>query len=263
MPSVQLVRLRSQINAVLLHFDNRETFCNSLKSLLELYQNKKTSSNQWMHNFSTLKMLNVSDLVTSEMEARLVILAKEKSSSAIENADSLWNTNIFELKKTAITLLINLDPSQMIIIVNRIHEWINPGLDRILISEFLQKIKSSPHILINDEWVSSLGNWLSSKDDEVVRLGLSALSHTVNLKYKNLPDIFSSLVDVMKDPKISIQKELTNVIQELILYSQAETASFLIMCSKLFPTKNVLSFIRKCIPLFNEFFQFEIQNGIK
>jgi len=53
-----------------------------------------------------------------------------------------------------------------------------------------------------------------------------------------------------------------NIIQELILLSEAETASFLIMTGKLFPDDENLKFLRKCIPLFDDFFQKEIRSAL-
>lgn len=263
MSSVQLTRLRSQINALLAHFEKSEDFCRSLSSLFLLYGDKRSSINAWMREDSSLNFFNVPGSVLAELDTRLSILSRENPKTAIVNADLLWNSNDYEIKKTAINIISNLDESHQSYVIKRIHEWINPDLDKILMRDILEAFENKPNILVNEDWVKSLGFWLTSSEDEIVRLGLKALTQTITMKYKNLPQIFNALMPVIRDPKIAIQKDLVDTLKALIVQSQAETASFLIMCGNLYQNEIVMAFIRKNLPLFDSFFQKEIKTAIK
>lgn len=262
MPSVQLTRLRSQINALALHFENCNLFSNSLLTLLKLYSDKQIKNIEWYENKSSIKLLNVPDSVITELDAKLGLLAKEKPDSALENADLLWKSDQYEVKRSAISLLSNLDKPHQNDTIERIRAWINPELDKRIMADILKAFEYKSDILLDEEWVRSLSKWLASQDYEMQRLGLRALSQTVKMKYKNLPQIFNILSPVIQNPRIAIQKDLVELIKILADQSEAETASFLIMCGTLYPNADVKAFIRKSLSLFDLYFQTEIKTAL-
>jgi hypothetical protein len=262
MPSVQLNRLRPQINAVINHFENSEEFQRALLALLQLYGDQKAHKNNWLEIQQTTKEYHVPPSVIIEIKSRLSLTSKKCPISALNNACSLWISNIYELKQLAITILASLGEPQQEQVIEQIGQWINPELDPRLMKEILDAFVDNPGILLNSGWVSFLSNWLSSVDDELQRLGLKALRQTVQMNYHNLPQIFNLITPMIPKLSISIQKEMTEVVKALIDHSEAETASFLIMAGTLYPENEVRAFIRKCLPMFDPYFQSEIRSSL-
>lgn len=262
MPSVQLNRLRSQINAVINHFENSDEFQRTLLTLLQLYSDQKANRKKRLETQSAASEYHVSPSVLFEIKSRLALTSRIYPLNAYKNASLLWKSNIFELKQLAIAILASLGDQQQEQVIQELGQWIRPELDPRLMKEILGAFEDSPTILLNSGWVKFLSNWLSSDDDELQRLGLRAISHTVKLKYPNLPQIFNLITPVIPKLRISIQKELAEVVKSLIDHSEAETASFLIMAGKLYPENDVQAFVRKCLPMFDPYYQSEIRSSL-
>ncbi len=262
MPIVQLSRLRSQINSLLAHFNNADEFRDSLTSLFRLYENKETSTNIWFKKSIQSISYNVPESVMTELCAKISILSVTKPEFALVNADMLWEMPYYENKRIAIVLISNLGPAYQDNFLQRIHSWISVDLEDNLTRDLFSVVEEKPSILQSSSWLDLIKSWIDSHDINLIRLALQALNRTVSHKYQNLPAIFSLLTPLVCKPQISIQKELKNVIQTLVELSEAETASFLIMVGELFPEEEALKFIRKCIPLFDIFFQAEIRNAL-
>lgn len=260
MTSFQLSSLRSKINAVLAHFGNGENFRDALLALLKLYSRGNQTSHYWKKNLPKFEMLNVPEAAMAEIETGLRLMAKTESKYALTNADLLWDSDYFECKLLAFYLLSSLDPIYREKVKTRIHGWISADLDPQLLKGLFDAFENHPDFFIDEYWVKLLSAWFSSADDEIVRIGLSAMRQMVSGGYNNIPRTFNLLSIVMQNPRISIQKDLLNILQQMIKVSEAETASFLMMCLTLQSSKEVNSFVRKCLPLFDPFFQNEIKS---
>jgi hypothetical protein len=262
MPSVQINRLRSQINAVINHFENSDQFQQSLTALLELYSDQKAGKQNWFKPQPATQEYHVYSSVLSEIKAQLAVTSKKSPENALANADLLWASDIYEFKLLAISILACIGESQQEQVVERIGQWIHPKLDPRLMKEILNAFEDNSGILLNSGWIRFLSKWLTSDDDEVQRLGLKAISRTIQMNYRNLPQIFNLITPIFPKLRISIQMEMTEVVRALIEHSQAETASFLIMAGTLYPDNEVRAFIRKCLPLFDPYFQSEIRSSL-
>jgi len=262
MPSVQLNRLSSQINAVINHFENSEEFQRALLALLQLYGDQKAKRKNWIEAQPTKREFHVPPSVIFEIKTRFALISNNKPLSALNNAGLLWESDIHEFNQLAIAIVASLEEQHHELVIEKIGQWIQPDLDPRLMKEILNAFEGNPGILLNSGWVKFLSNWLSSNDDELQRLGLKAVSHTIQMNYRNLPQIFNLITPMIPKLRISIQKEMTEVVQALIEHSEAETASFLIMAGKLYPENEVRAFIRKCLPFFDPYFQSEIKSSL-
>lgn len=262
MGSVLLTRLRSQINAVVNHFDASDEFCRSLLALLAMYQDETPKSGRWIEQSSDITATNVPASVLSELDSHLSLLAKEKPDAALANADHLWASSQYEAKHIAITLIANLGSGYRTQTIERIQQWAKPDLYPALLDDILQAFENKPDTILETEWVDSLSIWLQSQDDDLMRLGIRALNRTIKMNYENLPKVFTILTPIIQEPRIAIQKDLIDLISSLIAQSEAETASFLIMVALLHPRADFLAFIRKILPLFDPYFQNEIKSSL-
>ena len=170
--------------------------------------------------------------------------------------------HILNLKKAAIALISNLADLYDNEFLQRIQNWLSVELDASLIKALVAAVETRSGLLQDKQWLDFIKKWLNSREIQDIKLGLQLLNRTLSHGYHNLPLIFSVLTPLINKPSFTIQKDLVTVIQELIILSEAETASFLIMSGKLFPDAENLKFLRKCIPLFDSFFQKEIRGAL-
>ena len=198
----------------------------------------------------------------SELESRLEVLARLNPESALINADNLWKIPYNEPKKAAIELISNLTDTYDHEFLQRIQSWLSVELEETLIKALMAAVETKSDLMQSKQWLDFNKKWLESREPQDIKLGLNLLNRTLSHGYHNLPMIFSVLSPLINKPQLAIQKDLLNVIRELIILSEAETASFLIMTGKLYPDDENYKFLRKCIPLFDSFFQKEIRGAL-
>ena len=108
MPSVQIERLRPQINAIVTQYENSEMFTRSLISLLKSYSSEIDRSPSQITAYSLIPRLNVPQVVLNQLEISLKHLARTYPSQTKIIIEKLWEQEYFELKKIALILLSNL-----------------------------------------------------------------------------------------------------------------------------------------------------------
>jgi hypothetical protein len=263
MPLVRLSRLRPQLNALAEHFNDPGVFRDSLTSIFLMYENKEFSKNNWLRKNSLFASYNVPESVLTEVISRIAELSRLMPLQALVNADTLWRETYYESRKTAIALVSSLDDPYQNEFLRRVESWLSVDLEEVLIKDLLAAVDANPAVLQNKKWLDLIKTWLDSKDSNVVNLGLQALNGTLSRKYNNLPAIFSLLTPLVRNSKLVLQKELINVIQALIRLSEAETASFLIMIGQLYSEDYILKLLRKCIPLFDNYYQNILRNALR
>jgi hypothetical protein len=259
MSLVQLSRLKSQLNALTTHFNDPVIFKKTLLSLFLLYEKKDSAPGNWQRKNSRLQTYNIPESVMSELESKISGLSRIMPEQALFNADILWGIPYYEPKKIAIVMVSNLNDSFQNEFLQRINSWLLVGVDDDLIKDILATVEEKPAILKNKLWLDLIRTWLNSNDIANIKLGLQALDITLSRRYQNLPEIFSILTPLISKPQLVIQKEIRSILQSLIVISPAETASFVMMVRDLYPNDEVLLFLRKCIPLFDNFFQEELR----
>ncbi|MDP2966636.1 MAG: DNA alkylation repair protein [Pelolinea sp.] len=260
MPLVQLSRLRSQLNALAAHFKDPNVFRDSLTSLFLMYENKESTTNIWLRKSSQFSSYNVPESVMTELVSKIADLSRVMPEQVLVNADNLWEMPYYESRKVAIALVSNLEDTYQNDFLRRVHSWLSVDLEEVLIKDLLAAVEAKPAILQNKQWLDLIKTWLDSKDTNIIKLGLQALNRTLSHKYQNLPAIFSLLTPLVRNPQLVVQKELMGVIQALMVLSEAETASFLMMVGQLYPNDDVFMFLRKCLPLFDNYFQNELRS---
>lgn len=261
MQSVKLSRLKSQLNALAVHFSEPELFQGAATSLFEMYENKRISTNQWSGR-TQLSFYGIPESVMAELETKFAALSREFPQEAIANADFLWTAPYYEPKKIAIVILSKLDAAYVNEFIKRIQSWISPALEDILVTDLISSINDKTEISHSKEWLLMVKTLLDSHEPKSVELGLISLKATLSQPFQNLPGIFSLVTPILQNPNRASQKELVDVIKALINQSEAETASFLLMIAEIYPGDNTLKTMRKFIPLFDKYYQNELRSTL-
>ena len=263
MPSVQLERLRPQINAIVTQYENSEMFTRSLISLLKSYSEDIDHSPSQIRAYSLTPRLNVPQVVLNQLEISLKHLARTFPSHTKSIIEKLWEQQYFELKAISLILLSNLDVQEKDFYFEKINKWVDAEIEEPIITVIFENAFANKDIFTSEQWLILVNKWLYSKNNRIQKIGIKAVAGLINSDaYHNLPAILRLIEPILSKPHVSINKDLTTLIHTLIKASQPETAAFLIHLSVMYPKPEVHALIRKCLPFFDQYYSSQISNKI-
>lgn len=263
MPIVNIQRVKPQIKALEAHINNADTFINSLHSLLRMYSAEK-KMNSFSFDTSKTPSFQIPKIIFSEIDSSLKKIAKIYPQQAIQIAEKLWNDEFLEPKIFAITILSGLPTTYQEDVLNFFEDWVNSKIDDELFKELISVISAKLNKTNNQRWLQFIGNWVMSDVLDVRKNGLLALGELVIHKsFQDFPKVFSLITPIFSQPDLFVQKDLLAFTEILAKRTQPETASFLIMLIEVYPSKDVFSFVRKCLAFFDDFFQDEIKRALR
>lgn len=260
MPSVQLERLRPQINAITSQYANSELFSKSLLALLKSYGGEIDESSSQISPYSIIPRMNIPQVVLNQLEISLKHLAKIFPNQTKIIIEKLWEQNYFETKKIAIVLLSNLPVEENNYYFEKIEAWVDEDIEQPIINGIFENTNKVTGMSQNPQWMHLIETWLGSKNERMQKIGLIALTNRIRLDtQKNLPTVFRLVEPLFSNPHVSINNDLLNLIGSFISASEPEVAAFLIHLTAIYPKPEIYSFIRKCLPLFDPYFASEIK----
>lgn len=260
MPSVQLERLRPQINAITSQYENSELFCKSLIALMKSYEGEIDESSSHMSPYSIIPRMNIPQVVLNQLEISFKHLAQKFPDQTKITAERLWEQNYFETKKIAIFLISNLLTEKDNYYFDKIETWVDEDIEQSIINYIFENTNKVTGLSQDPKWMHLIETWLSSKTERMQKIGITALTNNIRFdNQKNLPMIFRLVEPLLNDPHVSINNDLLKLVRSLIDASEPETAAFLIHLATIYPKPEIYSFIRKCSPLFDPYFVSEIK----
>ena len=263
MPSVQLERLRPQINAIVAQYEHSDIFTRSLLSFLKSYAGNIDSSPYQISAYSIIPKLNIPQVVLNQLEISLKHLAHTYPSQTKPIIEKLWDQQYFESKKIALFLISNLNADERDFYFEKISFWVDADIEDPIINVILEYTKKNKDIFASEQWLLLVEKWMYSKKSRLKKIGLRAIRDLIDSNiHPNLPAIFHLIEPLLSKPNVSINKDLISLISALIVVSQPETAAFLIHLSIMYPKPKVYVLIRKCIPFFNPDYANEISNNL-
>lgn len=219
--------------------------------------------NSWLQTRSGLPAYNTPKVLITELQLSLEEIIPQNPDSSLEIANMLWDESHYEAKTMAYWILFNLPMEYIPQIFEKMNMWIEENPDDYLITQMTNTCFEKEALLLSDPCLNSINRWLQSEDIQQKRIGIEALKNlTQSKQFTNLPKIFQMIRPLIINQRFEVRKDLLNLIQVMITRSEAETASFLIATGEIQTNDRVLAFIRKCLPLFNEPFQKELQSAL-
>jgi hypothetical protein len=263
MPPVQLSRLRPQVNALMSHYGDETRFIRTLQLILEKYSEKQNPTNAWLRVDPGIPAYFIPPVVMNELESALEVLAKTRPQACVPLAEAMWRLPQFEPKKLAVFLLARLGGDYKEEFIRHVRDWYPAGISEALVGEIIRQSSLRLEIVSSREWLNLLGTWLLSEDKRTQKIGLRAVQNLLdNRAFQNLPVVFTLVTPLYSDPRITVQKDLTELTRKLIERSQPETASFLISMVEINQKESVAALVRKLLPLFDPFYQAEIKQAV-
>ena len=263
MPPVQLSRLRPQVNALMSHYGDEARFIKTLQLIFEQYTEKQNPTNAWMRIDPGIPAYFVSPVVMKELESAMELLARTQPQACVPLAEAMWRLPQYEPKKLAVFLLARMSGEYREEFIRHVRDWYTAGISEALVGEIIQQSSLRLEILTSREWLNLLESWLLSEDRRTQKIGLRAVQNLLdNRAFQNLPVVFTLVTPLYSDPRITVQKDLTELTRKLVERSQPETASFLISMVELNQKESVAALVRKLLPLFDPFYQTEIKQAV-
>jgi hypothetical protein len=263
MPPIQLNRLQSQTTALSHLFDDPAAFCTGLLALFKVYEKKNASTRpNLLNNNNEVNALNIPAAVYGEFIKSIEPTAKENPRITFQIVDQLWKYKILEMRLTAIHLLTGINNEFLDDIVQRLQTWLSSDLHEYLLEIVIAYIKQNALLAANEKWWLFLENLTQSQDEATIILGLRFISAMLSNDSLFYPRFNNLLLPLIQHPKIKITKYLLETIKSYRYASQPEAASFLMMATQLYPSKEVFLFFRKCLPFFDDFFNNQLRNEL-
>jgi hypothetical protein len=263
MPPVQLSRLRPQVNTLMAQYQDEDLFRKTLFLIFEKYAEKKSAVNVWLRPDPGMPAYNLSPIVLNELENAFETLAKVHPEQAIRLADMLWEQDMYEPRKLAITALSALLPPHHEVFIEYTRRWIPQGVPDSLVGEIMEHSSRKPEIVTSPQWSALVRAWIWSEDKSLQKIGMRAAGNMARSKgFHNLPLVFELIDPLYTQHRIALQKNLADLTRVLIARSEPETAAFLISLVEMQQKKEVSALVRKLLPLFDEFYQKEIRKVV-
>jgi len=260
MAPIELEPLRAQINYIFQHFNNAKIFTNSLLLLLERYRQKKGITNSSLGSTTSLQVFNSPQVLITEILSTLEIHVQKDPDAALLISELLWLHKEYEPKMLAYQILFLLPEPYTIQVLSNLEKWIEEYPDDHLVSQMVAVCLNRETLILSDRFLISMQKWLLSREIKQRKIGIKALETLAKSRsFTNLPHLFQLTEYQIEAPVIEIRKDLLALIRALIERSEAETAAFLISISQIHQEEDLLAFVRKCFPLFSDFYRGEIQ----
>jgi len=263
MPNVQLTRLRSQIKALMNHYTDADLFRDSLLSILNMYSQRDNPKKFGLYMDFGIPSMNVPNIVLTELNSIFEQAARDYPDKSLKHSETLGNMEYLETKLLSFSILISLPSSCKEEIFTRLRKMIHDDNTEALNEKFLGCLEENPVIMLSENWLNLIEDWLLSENLQTRKIGMSALTRLIkNKNFDYFPKVFAILTPLFSRPSIEVRQDLMELLKEMIIRTEPETASFLISIAKLHANDENRVFIRRCLPLFNQNLQNEIKGAL-
>jgi len=263
MPAVNPSRLQTQIEEVLIFFDNPVTFHRRLSDLFSLYANRTLQFGQSPEPALSIPSYHLPQPLIRHLQMAIRSYLEKDPQTALNVADELWKDTFFEVKQFAIVILGNISVENPDPIINRLKNWMSPELDNRLKSELMSNGTAKLQENFPSAWEKLIQSLLDQKDPKMVGLGIQGLIEGLNrTKYDNFPLIFRLVSPVIQNPHTVNMEKLEDLIRTLIHQSPTETAFFLKQTLSLSQSNDTKRLFKRCLPFLPEKDRQELRSSL-
>lgn len=253
MPAAELVRLRQQINQLILVFQDPALFCKGVRDLLDLYAHHNYRPGHATQPQPLLPTYRVPALVMRQLTLELGKTCQEQPQQALEVVNALWQETYLEPRLLAASMLgvipVNTNGSE---VIDRLSKWANASENLRLISALMESSTLLLRRHTPDRLLALIDQWLTDPNPAQQAVGIQALIALVNDRsFENLPAIYRLLRTPIQNVHPRLQTDLQFALQALIKRSPTETAYFLRQALTLSIGTGTARLIRRCLPEFD------------
>jgi hypothetical protein len=264
MTAVNPTRLRFQMQGLMSFFDSPVEFHQKLVGLFSLYANYALRFGQNALTRPLIPIYNLPHPVLRQLKLDLTPHIQADPQAALEIADHLWGDDYYEIKHTAIWIMGTIPINDPEPILDRVLQWLTPGLDQVVKRDLLSIGTRSLQDHFPESWEALILSLLSKNEPEMVALGIQALAEgSKSPNFKNLPAIFRLASPFIRDPHIVYARDLEDLIEVLAQLSPQETGYFLKQILSVSVSRETSRLIKNCLSTFPEEIQRDLRSALK
>lgn len=253
MPAVELMRLRQQINQLILVFQDAPLFCQRARELFELYAQLNYRAGQAVQPRPLLPTYRVPQLFMRQLTLELGKTSQEQPQQALAVISLLWKEPYLEPRQLA-AVLLGVVPVHVAgpSVIERLREWANAQQNLQMINILMEFGTVSLRRETPDKLLRLIEEWMTHPNPAQQAIGVQALIALVNDRtFENLPAVYRLISPGVQHVHPRLQADLQLAIQALIKRSPAETAFFLRQSLSLSSGTGTARLIRRCLPAFD------------
>ncbi|NLG98016.1 MAG: hypothetical protein GX491_11705 [Chloroflexi bacterium] len=260
MPAAELSRLRTQINGLILRFNEPEAFHAALRDLLDLYSDRAYRPGKAVHSHPLLPTYRVPPLVLRQLEIELSKTCQEQPEQALAVVKILWRDDHIEPRLLAAHLLGAVPGSHDEAVLEILREWAKPNEDFRMLKELFKRGTAGLRRTAPQKVLALIESWMDTPRPEVQALGLQAMIPLIeDQSFENLPPIFRLISPLVQTPTQKLLTDIYAIMDALIKRSPTETAYFLRQTLAITSGPGTARLIRRCLPTFSP----ELQAGLR
>ncbi len=250
MPAVQLIRLRTQIQDLLVHFSEPGVLQRKLRELLELYADHTFRPGQASIHQTTLASYLPAPLVMRELEIAFARLGRQSSGAALRVVSTLRRDPALEPRLLGARLLGSVDPLPLQPLLEEVRTWCTPEEERRVLDEVLDRGCARLRNEAEPAWRELLLGWSNHPDPAYRMVEVRAILPAVrDEQFINLPPLLTLLSPLVLHPTAELLGDLQETLAALIQRSPAEAAFFLRQMVNLTESIYTLRLARRLLPL--------------
>ncbi len=228
MPAIQPAKLKREAVALAELYDQPTAFVRGLRALLDRYTDYTHRSGQAGEPFPLLPAYKTPPPVTKQVWVDLTRQVRLHPECVLPLCDALWAEPNFDLQLLAARLLgqVPIEPPGPVL--DRLHAWVQAGLDRRLLDNLLvygleQFQLHAPHRVLD-----IVAGWLTSNDLALQQAGLHALLTLSDYPgLENLPAVLKLITPYIRVAPSRLRPDILEVLKILARTSPSETAYLL------------------------------------
>lgn len=251
MPAVALTRLRTQINRILLQFDQPAAFRAAVCDLLEQYANHAYRAGSAIAPQPLLPSYRVAPLIVRQLEIELALTCQEQPQHALNALQALWEDTHLETRTLAAQLLGRLPRTLDDGVLEKLRAWVTPHENFRMIDALFSYGTPSLRQGSAAALLGLIEEWLGSSSTAVTALGLRALIAVVeDPQFENIPAVLRMLGPLVQSAPTPLLSELHDLLSALTRRTPTESAYFLRQMISVSPEANTARLVRRCLPNF-------------
>jgi hypothetical protein len=255
MPAAELIRLRQQINQLILSFQEPAIFCRLLRDLLELYAHHSYRPGQAVQPKPLLPTYRVPALVMRQLTLELSKTCQEQPQQALAVVAAVWRETYLEQRLLAAAMLGAIPVQEADIrsgVLDLLRAWATASENLRLITALMEDGAQSMRRTAAPALLELIDSWLADPNPAQQAVGIQALIAMVkDRSYENLPAIFRRLGGPVQNVNPRLQVDLQAALLALIQRSPTETAYFLRQLLSISTGTGTARLIRRLLPEFD------------
>jgi len=260
MPSVEISKLRDQLNHLAGFYAQPDEYTRRLRDLFEKYADNGYRPGTEVNALPSIERYRLPPLVQRHLELDLSTFSRTRPDEALPVIDRLWASAYLEPRLFAAMMLGQIPLRQAENVLERLNAWARPDEQRILLQALLDQGTQRLRREGSDALLEIYDRWLAQNQPERQALGLSALLPLVaDPAFENLPPLFAMLFPLVSRAPTALFNDLSAVLTGLARHSPTETVYFLRQVLSSPTGKNTPRLIRRVFPFLSP----EQQNSLK